>query len=953
MTITAAINDTDTDDGEIIVVAAGTYAENVDIDKQLSFRGAQYNVDARGRTATESVITASSGHVITLNDINITIDGFQITGTGTASRLVNGDSYGSYLVLKNNILDGIATNVGLWFNATSPNITFEQNYFNSTLIGEIVHFDSDQFNNLTIKNNNFFGGSIAATNTLSTAYNSSNMLMEGNEFDGTSMNLYTKFALSVIKDNVFLNNGYTHAQVGLQESTISGNTFYAAGPSPNAGYPSYALMLWGDQYSVLSPSNNVTIENNYFYFNNTAAPGELAHGLRIFSGIDASTISVNNNSFIDQGQQSGTFAVRNQGTNTLPATCNWWGSFCGSDIAPMISGPANFTPWLIGGNDGTGIGFQPLDPCTGVFPELSSVTLQARVDAAGPPWDYLVSGDLSGGYSMCIIPSVTNYYLDINVLTSSPALGMGILNPFTLTASTPANWWTYWAAKGVVSGATGWQGQMWEIINGNAPFFYIKYTTSPDYILVDGLQYWLAQQPTPNPGAEPILTVPGDYPNHTYTYTGDVTDVNGCVSLPISVVMSFNACDITGTLKYNNTAQTGLNNMIVTLNSTPAVSATTGAGGAYTLNSVPSGTYTITFNDNGKTTGGINATDAAQANYWGVAAWQIEKVRFFAGDVNNDNFVLAADAGLILQYFVNAGNPPYNFTTIWKFWLAGDMISANPYAGPADPSVTIGSSSGSQNLYGLCTGDFNQSFTPGTTKEASESLTLNYGKTIYAEVGDELELPIYTGMDMDLGAVSLILNFPSDKVDISDVFLTSDPSSPLMYNISGDELRIGWNSLIPAYLDKGESLITLKMKVINESGEEGISMSLVADPLNELADENFFVINDAVLIADVIHTSALGIANNMADKLAFANHPNPFKGTTNFVYSLPVDGKVILEIYDLVGNKVKTAVDETQTAGEYTVKLETNRLQPGVYTATLRLSNEDSKLVSTIKILSR
>ena len=50
-----------------------------------------------------------------------------------------------------------------------------------------------------------------------------------------------------------------------------------------------------------------------------------------------------------------------------------------------------------------------------------------------------------------------------------------MLNAFALDqGSLPAGWLGYWAAKGVVSGATGWQGVMWEIINGNAPFFYLK-----------------------------------------------------------------------------------------------------------------------------------------------------------------------------------------------------------------------------------------------------------------------------------------------------------------------------------------------------------------------------------------------------------------------------------------------------------------------------------------------
>ena len=207
---------------------------------------------------------------------------------------------------------------------------------------------------------------------------------------------------------------------------------------------------------------------------------------------------------------------------------------------------------------------------------------------------------------------------------------------------------------------------------------------------------------------------------------------------------------------------------------------------------------------------------------------------------------------------------------------------------------------------------------------------------------------------MEAGAVSLIMNFPSDNVEITGVFLSSDPDSPLMYNVSGDELRIGWNTLAPVWLNEGESLITLKMKVSDPTGNGSIYFSLADDPLNELADGNYEVIGNAVLTIDVVKTSALGFGeNSLAENLTLSNHPNPFNGTTTFVYSIPVDGKVILEIYDLVGNKVKVAVDETQSAGTYSLKLDANQLQPGVYTATIKLKNTDTAITRTIKIISK
>ena len=126
------------------------------------------------------------------------------------------------------------------------------------------------------------------------------------------------------------------------------------------------------------------------------------------------------------------------------------------------------------------------------------------------------------------------------------------------------------------------------------------------------------------------------------------------------------------------------------------------------------------------------------------------------------------------------------------------------------PTITVAGSNVTQNLYGLVTGDFNQSFVPGSMKAGSESLTLIYGETISVIPDMEFDLPLSVAMDMEVGAVSLIMNFPSDLLEVNGVYLSDDPNTPLMHSVSGDELRIGWNSLEPISLLEGESLLTLK-----------------------------------------------------------------------------------------------------------------------------------------------
>ena len=52
----------------------------------------------------------------------------------------------------------------------------------------------------------------------------------------------------------------------------------------------------------------------------------------------------------------------------------------------------------------------------------------------------------------------------------------------------------------------------------------------------------------------------------------------------------------------------------------------------------------------------------------------------------------------------------------------------------------------------------------------------------------------------------------------------------------------------------------------------------------------------------------------------YQNYPNPFNPTTEIRFSIPRQEKVTLSIYDLLGKKVKSLVNETRAAGKYVVK---------------------------------
>ena len=65
------------------------------------------------------------------------------------------------------------------------------------------------------------------------------------------------------------------------------------------------------------------------------------------------------------------------------------------------------------------------------------------------------------------------------------------------------------------------------------------------------------------------------------------------------------------------------------------------------------------------------------------------------------------------------------------------------------------------------------------------------------------------------------------------------------------------------------------------------------------------------------------------------NYPNPFNPSTVINYQLPVDSKVQLKIYDILGTEIITLVNENKSAGKHEVNFNASRLSSGTYFYTI------------------
>lgn len=68
-----------------------------------------------------------------------------------------------------------------------------------------------------------------------------------------------------------------------------------------------------------------------------------------------------------------------------------------------------------------------------------------------------------------------------------------------------------------------------------------------------------------------------------------------------------------------------------------------------------------------------------------------------------------------------------------------------------------------------------------------------------------------------------------------------------------------------------------------------------------------------------------------SDFSLFQNFPNPFNPSTKINYQIPIDTKVTIKLFDVIGNEVITLVDENKSAGSYEVNLDAANLQSGIY----------------------
>jgi len=123
-----------------------------------------------------------------------------------------------------------------------------------------------------------------------------------------------------------------------------------------------------------------------------------------------------------------------------------------------------------------------------------------------------------------------------------------------------------------------------------------------------------------------------------------------------------------------------------------------------------------------------------------------------------------------------------------------------------------------------------------------------------------------------------------------------------------------------------------KSLIVEALGEVANGDTVVLTITGELYDGTPIEGSDCVISrGPASPPSGIAGVNGDPSQIVLGNHPNPFNPTTEISFALPLAASVRLDVYNIMGQKVTTLLDETLQAGEHSASWDGSTVASGVY----------------------
>ena len=267
-------------------------------------------------------------------------------------------------------------------------------------------------------------------------------------------------------------------------------------------------------------------------------------------------------------------------------------------------------------------------------------------------------------------------------------------------------------------------------------------------------------------------------------------------------------------------------------------------------------------------------------------------------------------------------------------------------------------------------------------QDSGSDATYNY--KVWGAVPTGLTVTWAQGSENDLFSVSVINGTGTGSFELTNAYAvpwyfeiggadSTDPTPYYLQSVGNVSLPIQLSSFVATLVTKGQA--ALHWTTLSEINNYGFEVQKATDKNGTFASiEGSFIAGNGTTTAkhdysytDIgyasgnvyrlkqIDLSATVHYTDVVDPLAVTgvaanplpteyslsqNYPNPFNPSTTIQFALPKDSHVLLEVYNVIGQKVMTLLNEVRPAGYHQVRLDGTNLASGVYLYRLATANK-------------
>ncbi len=121
---------------------------------------------------------------------------------------------------------------------------------------------------------------------------------------------------------------------------------------------------------------------------------------------------------------------------------------------------------------------------------------------------------------------------------------------------------------------------------------------------------------------------------------------------------------------------------------------------------------------------------------------------------------------------------------------------------------------------------------------------------------------------------------------------------------------------------------------------ENYNVAVLEFPLYYVEEPTSFeIFNNILQVFEGVDIKEEPIAALPEKTTLLQNYPNPFNSSTKISYELSQTGGVMIDIFDILGRKVESLINQVQPAGKYSLVWEASALPSGVYFARLQIGD--------------